>query len=80
MSNATSAPDAKRQRARLKAYFASLPPGARRDLKKVRTAIRAAAPGAGYKTSKGTTQFPLSNAPSLSLVNRIVKARVGELS
>ena len=117
---------AKQDKERLRAYFAALPPAVRRDLKKVRGAIKAAAPGAvdcisygipamtlngrivlwyagwtnhlsvypltagarsalgdaikGYKTSKGTIQFPLTKAPPLALVKRIAKARVVELS
>jgi uncharacterized protein YdhG (YjbR/CyaY superfamily) len=75
----------------VRAYLASLPPDTRRHLRKLREAIRSAAPGAvegfsygipafeGYETSKGTIRFPLTKPPPPALVRRLVKARIAEL-
>jgi uncharacterized protein YdhG (YjbR/CyaY superfamily) len=112
-------------KAQVAEYLENRPPSARKALKQVRAAIRAAAPDAdesfsyrmpafrfdgrvlvwyaaftnhyslfpigaalvrslgkaagGFQTSKGTIRFPLSEAVPVTLVKRIVKARIAEI-
>ena len=59
----SSRDNAKQAGSKMRAYLGSLPPDARRELKKLRAAIRSAAPGAVEAFSYGIPAFRLDGRP-----------------
>ena len=67
-----------KQFASVAAYLKAVPPAPRAALEQLRKTIKAAAPEATEETSKGAIRFTVDKPLPVTLVRKLVKARIAQ--